>query len=574
VPRSSALLTAACLSLACTGLVRAQDRPPAEAVNPTVGDIRIAGAHELSGDVIRDAARIAVGRPLPDAPDHLDELRARVLARYRDEGYTFAQASVSFDAASGALTLTIDEGVIGAVEFEGVDETLARVFADEFALRAGDVFNRRRARQALDVLLQQTRGAVRPGAVHERGGTTFTDSRDLAGRRGTFDLVERDGQRILLVGLREPAGRFKLVPDPGDREDWFTSVDGFVPSLGFGAAVFSHDDFNHAYVAGHLSYKMASKQVGYALGFERPILQSRKLYLGGELHDLTASDDQWQISSLEASLAAIGPRRSFRDYYRRRGAQINAAFRPDAHLELLFSWRGERQESLATRSDFSVWNSGEAFRASAAVRDGRLNALIVGASLAGAGFNRESLEASYRRHQFDTLFGDRLDEQERGHESRENWRVDWSSEIASPGSLGGDFDFRRHIVSARYRVVLSAHQTFGARAIGGWSEGGLPPQREFAVGGIGSVHGYDFKDETGTTLALVNLEYALGWRNGLKGIGFFDAGRATSLSTPNAPWLKGVGFGVGLGDFRVDFGYKLDAVPSSLQVLVRFGRTF
>ena len=41
------------------------------------------------------------------------------------------------------------------------------------------------------------------------------------------------------VDLREPAGRFKLVPDLGDREDWFTPVDGFVPSLGFGAAVFA-----------------------------------------------------------------------------------------------------------------------------------------------------------------------------------------------------------------------------------------------------------------------------------------------------------------------------------------------
>ena len=43
-----------------------------------------------------------------------------------------------------------------------------------------------------------------------------------------------NGQRVLLVGLREPAGRFKIVPDLGDREDWFTPVDGFVPSLGIG----------------------------------------------------------------------------------------------------------------------------------------------------------------------------------------------------------------------------------------------------------------------------------------------------------------------------------------------------
>ena len=41
------------------------------------------------------------------------------------------------------------------------------------------------------------------------------------------------------------------------------------------------------------------------------------------------------------------------------------------------------------------------------------------------------------------------------------------------------------------------------------------------------MHGYDFKEEIGDTLALVNLEYELGWRRGLKVAGFYDLGRAT-----------------------------------------------
>jgi hypothetical protein len=90
------------------------------------------------------------------------------------------------------------------------------------------------------------------------------------------------------------------------------------------------------------------------------------------------------------------------------------------------------------------------------------------------------------------------------------------------------------------------------------------------VGGVGSVHGYDFKEQTGTSLELLNLEYALGWRNGFKVLGFFDAGRAST----DADWLKGVGFGFGLADFRVEFGYRTDAIPSSLQVVWRFSKTF
>ena len=150
------------------------------------------------------------------------------------------------------------------------------------------------------------------------------------------------------------------MPDLGEREDWFTSVDGFVPSLGMGIAVFDHQRYNHAFVAGHISYKTASERAGYALGFERPLFGATKLYVGGELHDLTASDDQWQVSSIEASLAAIGPRRSFRDYYRRRGVQINAALRVHPQVEPLFAWRGERHDALPTESDFSFWNDDEA----------------------------------------------------------------------------------------------------------------------------------------------------------------------------------------------------------------------
>ena len=568
--RSAALVAGVCLFVVIPSAVAAQDPPP----QPLLRAITITGAREISPRTIEDWLRARVGEPLARTPERLAESVSR---QYRDEGYTFARVRASFDAESGTLLLDIDEGTIDAVVFQGIDEKLARTFADEFALRAGDVFNRRRARQALDVLLRPTRGSIRPGRTYPQ---TFTDSDELSQRRGTFDLVELNGERTLLVGLREPPGRVKIVPDLGEREDWFSSVDGFVPSLGMGIAVFDHDRFNHTFVAGHLSYKAASSRAGYSLGFERPLFGRTKLFVGGELHDLTASDDRWQLSSLEASLAAVGPRRSYRDYYNRRGVQITGALRLHRQVEALFAWRGERQEPLRVASDFSFWNSDEAFRPNAGATDGRLNAVLLGASIDGRGFDRESLEATYRRHQFDTLFGERLDGPEGKHDLAPIWRVDWTSELSEAGAFGSDFDFRRHIVTGRARLALSQRQTFGIRAIGGWSEGVLPPQRQFAVGGIGSVHGYDFKEQIGDTLALVNLEYELGWRNGLRGIGFFDVGRATVRSIsgvptpPDAAWLKGVGWGIGLGDFRVDFGYKVDAVPSSLRVVVRFGRTF
>jgi hypothetical protein len=576
---SASGLLAHALVVFASGILPPQTPAPApQQPAPIVRSIHITGNKEFSADKVTRASGATVGEPLMGTAEQVAD---RVAGRYREGGYTFARVTAAFDDASGDLSVRVEEGVIDRVEFEGVGERLARMFRDEFALRTGDVFNSTRARQALDVLLRQTRGAIRPGRTGATG-VSFTDSRDLRQRRRTFDLIERDGQRVLVVGLREPAGRFKAVADLGDREDWFTPVDGFVPSLGFGAAVFDHEAFNHTYIAGHLSVKAASGRFGYAFGGERPLFTDHKLFLGAEFHDLTASDDQWQLSSLEASLAAVGPRRSFRDYYRREGLQLTGALRVHRQAEVLLAWRGERQTSLATTTDFSIWNGDEAFRPNLIAREGHLNAVILGASIDGRGFDGESLEATYRRHQFDSLFGERLSDPENHEDGAPIWRIDWTSEVSSPGGLGSDFDFKRHIINGRARVLAGRHQDFGVRAIGGWSDGALPPQRLFAIGGLGSVHGYDFKAAMGDTLALVNLEYQVGSRGGLSLVGFFDAGHVTSRLAPAAPgaagvdvpWMKGVGWGIGLGGLRIDFGYKLDTLPSSPQVLVRFGRTF
>ncbi|HEY6210716.1 MAG TPA: POTRA domain-containing protein, partial [Vicinamibacterales bacterium] len=139
---ASFLLAANLLS----GVAAAQDAPPPQA-RPVVRDVKLAGAKEFSRNVILRAGHIVVGQPLPDGPDKIAQ---DIEQRYRDEGYTFATARASFDEASGALTLTVDEGVIDVVEFEGVAQRVASAFVDEFALRAGDVFNRARATQALN----------------------------------------------------------------------------------------------------------------------------------------------------------------------------------------------------------------------------------------------------------------------------------------------------------------------------------------------------------------------------------------------------------------------------------------
>src|SRR5918993_3514821 len=141
--------------------------------------VNISGLQELDEASVLDAAGVRVGDPLAQP---VDDIAAAVERKYRDEGFAFAEVTATFDDASGALALNIDEGQIDEVEFTGVDPDRARSLTDDFAMRAGDVFNRSRAADALQALLRPSRGALEPA-------------------RRAFDLVRRNGQRVLVVDV-------------------------------------------------------------------------------------------------------------------------------------------------------------------------------------------------------------------------------------------------------------------------------------------------------------------------------------------------------------------------------------
>jgi hemolysin activation/secretion protein len=150
-------------------------------------------------------------------------------------------------------------------------------------------------------------------------------------------------------------------------------------------------------------------------------------------------------------------------------------------------------------------------------------------------------------------------------------RVEWRSEFA-PGALGHDFDFSRHVLNARTWLQTSPGRTLSGRALAGLSDGVLPAQRVFGLGGVGSVHGYAFKEAVGERMLLLNGEFRQRFgRSGMSGIAFIDAGRVyRPLAGNSGEWLRGVGAGLEFGGgARVEFGWRLDDVPQSLQVLFR-----
>jgi surface antigen Omp85-like protein/surface antigen-like variable number repeat protein len=558
--RARLILPVLCGCLIASSLY-AQDPPTRTEPGPVLKELVLQGATVFTRDDVLWLLRLQIGERLPDQPDGIAQSVER---RYGREGYTSAKVEATYDPQASRLTLTVDEGRLDDIEVVGVPPEIAARFRSELSrlhVRPGDVYNRRTVGHAVQQIIENAEGALRLGRTRGEGPDDI-------------DIVDRGGRRVLVVPVRRERVRVSFTSGTDSREDLFNPVDGFAPGLGFHARAFD-DHLNYTFIGGYVSRKFGADRNGYSLGIERALMRAPRLVIGAEIHDLTASDDLWRLTATEQSLGALAFKNTFRDYYRRQGVQAHVAIRPHMTQEFLVSWRRDTHEPLGNATNFSFFRDSHTFRANTRITGGDLRAFVFAYTADSRGLARDGIEAAFERHLADDLF--------RGSRRQANgWRVDWTSEIAGHGT-GGTYRFDRHILNARAYIPLSPRQSIAARGLAGVSGGTLPDERRFALGGVGTVHGYGFKEAIGERMQLVNAEYRLdlagdrhdGRPGSLRALVFFDAGRVgRPLGGSTSEWLKGLGVGIQSGGIRVEFGFRVDDIPRSHQILVRLGPTF
>ena len=546
--RTTASVCALLAALLAATPLFAQD--PLPEAQPTLRRLVIEKATVFTPADIAWLLHLRTGAPLPAKPD---EIAARVKRLYEKEGYTAVSVTGRFDEGSGTLTLSVNETRIDDVQFRGGNATLERRIREELErseIRVGQPFNETAIAQAVRRVISATHGAF-----------SLDD----------IDLVEVNGRQVVMVPVRRRQGDLDFTIGNDGREDVYSPVEGLAPGVGFTAIAYDRSGFNYTLVNGFVTWKFGPDTAGFSLGVERPLLSNTRIFLGTELHDLTSSDDGWRISSGEQMLAALGVKRSFRDYYRRRGMQVFAGFRPSRHQEVLASLRWDRHEPLQNEADFSIFRRDAEFRPNPLVADGELNALLLAYTFDTRGLDRRGLRQRYLQHLADDLF-------RAVRRSGAGLRVDWTSEIAGRG-LGGSHEFTRHILNARSVLPVGARQAIAARGLLGWSDGDLPLERQFAVGGLGSVRGHPFKAAAGSGMTLFNAEYSLdlaggGPHDALRLLLLFDAGRVRDPFRGSDEWMKSLGFGVQTGPLRLEWAWDAEHSPKSGQFFLRLGRGF
>ena len=463
---------------------------------------------------------------------------ASLEARYHSDGYIAARVSGAFDSTSARLTLTVDEGRLGRIQTPGLDGAARERALAVLGLEPGSVVREDAILDALARLEQVSHGALRP-----QGDPPY---QLLAGD---------DNVQALRLRIAKPwAGLGAGLDGPGDTP-FYDRVDGFAPYAGVEATLYDHRRYEHLNIYVRGRYGFASKHGRFALGVRRAL---GPFELGYEFHDLSDTDDAFRASAIEEALGTLLSMSSFRDVFERRGHEAYAFARVGARAQLGVSFRSDRYASLPVTEDSSLFRQDATPRPNPAVSPGSMGSLILTARWTSAPRLFDSPAEERESFLLRSLYGAATGP-ERG------LRVEASYEIASPSAFGGDFDFQRLLAQARGRHWLSQRSSIAARVLLAVSGGSLPPQKQLALGGLGTLRGYGFKEFSGDNMFLATAE----WRHLApfplpSPVAFFDGG-VTWTSPASSGFRSDVGLGLewapgGLG-LRIDAAVPLDREP-------------
>ncbi|MBL7995595.1 BamA/TamA family outer membrane protein [bacterium] len=237
-------------------------------------------------------------------------------------------------------------------------------------------------------------------------------------------------------------------------------------------------------IYGEAGYAFSEKAIRYQLGVDKVWGSQFRFTLGGELHDLTSTQDGQLVGDIENAVNALILKNDYRDYFRTLGYSFQASQNLNESLRLVAAYRVDDYSNMQNNVNWAVLFPKQDFRINPAIDEGHM------VSYSGAvELNTVSTISAGKKHF-----------------KRVGWNILAEGE-RSRKQLNSDFDFTRYTLSvARYQPI-SRWENIDARIMVGAGTGDLPLQKIFSVGGISTLRGHSYKAFTGNQMALANVEY-------------------------------------------------------------------
>jgi hypothetical protein len=314
-------------------------------------------------------------------------------------------------------------------------------------------------------------------------------------------------------------------------------------------------------VVGGFGYAFAAKRGQYRLEMEQPVLPHHRVTV-----DVAAYRDflpffyqDEALSSEENTASAFFLHRDYWDWYEAEGLRGGLGVYASPFMKLSLGVVREDEASLVNHADWSVFRQTRDFLENAAIVDGQYRAYEAAAT-------------------YDTRPNHGDPHGRPGWGAMENYlRVSW--ERAGAG-LGGDYDLWRVSADLRNYFRISPRQSLATRILAGTGNdaaGILPPQKRFAVGGLGTLRGHLYRDLHGDHVALANVEYSFDLGRRSRALVFVDAGTAWDagrLTDQRIPVDVGTGFRFGQDGITVLLAQTVNESHADPKLYLRLGESF
>ncbi|MEX0907951.1 MAG: BamA/TamA family outer membrane protein [Gemmatimonadota bacterium] len=345
---------------------------------------------------------------------------------------------------------------------------------------------------------------------------------------------------------------------------------------------------------------------GYDVRAEQLVAPAAGLSLGVRLYSEVAAVEQWGLSDRESALATFLLHHDQRDHYEREGWALYATSAlPGSPYSLELTYRDEEHLATAVADPFTLFYRRDAWRPEPSVAQGALRSALLRAIYDTRNEKRDPSTGWLIDAELEQGLGGSLDNP--GAIDPLLGTVETRSARVGFGAL--QVDMRRY-------ARLSPYARLGLRVFAAGSLDGrpLPPQRQHALGGEGSLPGYgSFEFDCGARVntvivrgdtyhpyygcdrvGLIQLEYQAGFpfmqrvtqSLGLgssvgrlvRWVAFFDAGRAWTEPAARDGRLGGrddfsvdTGAGLRIGPLGVYWAMPLSGSGRSPNFFVRLG---
>ena len=215
---------------------------------------------------------------------------------------------------------------------------------------------------------------------------------------------------------------------------------------------------------------------------------NRAFRVGGALYSRIDPIEDWHLTKLENGLSTFFLHRDYRDHYDREGGSVYAMLTPPSlPVSATLTYRNEHHDEQAAGSPWTIFNNDEPWRRQPLAANGQLQSLSLAARV------------DTRSEELDPATGWYVDaEVEQGldvalRQQETFWVNSPSVGFPGPALPRRDYgNFTRGTIDIRRYNRISASSRLNLRFMAGGSLDGspLPPQRQHALGGEGSLPGY------------------------------------------------------------------------------------